>query len=77
MSDRIEENREEPLRLFGVRSSPEGYTLRDFLYRSHIPFEWTDLTSDKEARQSANVDNLQDARPLPVSIGNPIILRRA
>jgi thioredoxin reductase (NADPH) len=39
--------------------------IRDFLYRSGVPFEWIELHSDEQARQLAGVSSLQDNR-LPV-----------
>src|SRR5258708_7100230 len=56
---------EHPLRLLGTRNSSLAYALRDFLYRSGVPFEWIELTSDEQARELAQVRNLQDGR-LPV-----------
>ncbi len=55
-------------KLFGL-DTPEAYQLRDFLQRVDVPFEWTCLTSDKEARQLAGVDSLADVR-LPVCLLN-------
>ena len=36
--------------LYGTANSAEAYTLRDFLKRSGMPFEWKELSSDDEAR---------------------------
>jgi thioredoxin reductase (NADPH) len=55
------------LRLLGTFGSPAAYSLRDFLYRSGVPFEWIALTTDQQARELAQVDNLQDSR-LPVCL---------
>jgi thioredoxin reductase (NADPH) len=44
-----------------------AYTIRDFLHRSDVPFEYVDLKSDEEARRHAGVDSLKDGR-LPVCI---------
>jgi thioredoxin reductase (NADPH) len=55
------------VRLLGTHGSAAAYMLRDFLYRSGVPFEWIGLTTDERARELAQVDNLQDAR-LPVCI---------
>ncbi|HYO80499.1 MAG TPA: hypothetical protein VES20_03790 [Bryobacteraceae bacterium] len=38
------------VKLFGVRGSPAAYTLRDFLQRSVVAFDWVELTTDEEAR---------------------------
>jgi thioredoxin reductase (NADPH) len=55
------------LRLFGTHGSPNSYGLRDFLYRSNVPFEWIELTSDQQARELAQVNDLHDRR-LPVCV---------
>jgi thioredoxin reductase (NADPH) len=55
------------LKLFAPRGSASAYTIRDFLHRSDIPFEYVELKSDEEARRHAGVDNLKDPR-LPVCI---------
>ena len=55
------------LRIFGTRGSPAAYTIRDFLQRSDVPFEWIEVASDQQARTEAGVDNLQDSR-LPVCV---------
>ena len=56
---------EHPLRLLGTRGSSGAYVLRDFLHRSGVPFEWMELTTDEQARELAQVSNLQDSR-LPI-----------
>ncbi|MGH9439096.1 MAG: NAD(P)/FAD-dependent oxidoreductase, partial [Terriglobia bacterium] len=55
------------LRLFGTRGSARAYSLRDFLQRSDIPFEWNELASDAQAAEQAQVANLRDSR-LPVCV---------
>ena len=55
------------LRLLGTHGSSTGYGLRDFLYRSNVPFEWIELTSDEQARELAQVNDLHDPR-LPVCL---------
>jgi thioredoxin reductase (NADPH) len=44
-----------------------AYTIRDFLHRSDVPFEWIQLTTDEDARARAGVAHLHDPR-LPVCI---------
>jgi thioredoxin reductase (NADPH) len=56
---------EHQLRLLGTHGSSAAYALRDFLYRSGVPFEWVELTTDEQARELAQVSDLQDGR-LPV-----------
>jgi thioredoxin reductase (NADPH) len=46
--------------------SAHAYAIRDFLYRSDVPFEWVELHSDEDARQ-AGVKDLRDPR-LPVCL---------
>lgn len=55
------------LRLFGPHGSSTSYGLRDFLYRSNVPFEWIELSSDRQARELAQVNDLHDHR-LPVCL---------
>jgi hypothetical protein len=43
----------------GRAGSPMGYMIRDFLYRSDIPFEWIELRDDKAAREMAVSDGRQ------------------
>src|ERR1700730_1006203 len=56
---------EHQLRLMGTHGSCTAYALRDFLYRSGVPFEWIELSTDEQARELAQVGNLLDGR-LPV-----------
>jgi thioredoxin reductase (NADPH) len=67
MSESNQGNGERPLRLFGARRSSTAYTLRDFLHRSDVPFEWIELSTDEQARELAQVANLLDGR-LPVCL---------
>ncbi len=55
------------LRLYGNRGCGEAWSIRDFLQRSDVPFTWTELTSDEEARQLPQVSSLHDPR-LPLCI---------
>jgi thioredoxin reductase (NADPH) len=67
MTASISTEGEHQLRLLGTHGSSAAYALRDFLYRSDVPFEWVELTTDEQARELAQVSNLQDGR-LPVCI---------
>ena len=55
------------IRIFGTRGSAACYSIRDFLHRSDVPFQWIELTSDEQARSSAGVEGLNDPR-LPVCV---------
>jgi thioredoxin reductase (NADPH) len=55
------------VRIIGKAGSPMAYTIRDFLHRSDVPFEWVQLTTDEEARSLAGVEHLYDPR-LPVCV---------
>src|SRR6476660_9088043 len=53
--------------IFGPPGSALGYAIRDFLYRSDVPFEWVQLATDAQARSDAGVEHLADSR-LPVCV---------
>jgi thioredoxin reductase (NADPH) len=55
------------VKLLGKAGSALAYTIRDFLNRSDVPFEWIELHNDEEARTLAGVEGLNDSR-LPVCI---------
>src|SRR4030088_3202668 len=60
MSSRTEDKADANIRLLGTRGSALAYAIRDFLYRSDVPFEWVELTSDEQARSAAQVSGLDD-----------------
>ena len=53
------------IKIYGTRGSAACYSIRDFLHRSDVPFQWIDLASDKQARAEAQVSGLEDYR-LPI-----------
>jgi thioredoxin reductase (NADPH) len=53
--------------ILGPPGSALGYAIRDFLYRSDVPFEWVQLATDAQARSDAGVEHLADSR-LPVCV---------
>jgi thioredoxin reductase (NADPH) len=53
--------------MFGPPGSALGYAIRDFLYRSDVPFAWVPLSTDAQARSQAGVESLADAR-LPICV---------
>jgi thioredoxin reductase (NADPH) len=67
MTEQAQEQRLPVVKIYGRRGSSDGYSIRDFLHRCDIPFEWVDLDSDESARQFAGVQSLKDAR-LPLCV---------
>ena len=53
------------IKIYGTRGSAACYSIRDFLHRSDVPFQWIDLTSNQQARAEAQVSGLADQR-LPI-----------
>ena len=53
--------------IFGPPGSALSYAIRDFLYRSDVPFAWVQLMTDAQARSEAGVANLADPR-LPICV---------
>ncbi len=56
-----------PVKIIGAAGSSAAYTLRDFLQRSDVPFEWVELANDTQARTEADVESTRDSR-LPICI---------
>jgi len=65
MDESVAVSKKQPLEIYGPRTSPKAYAIRDFLYRSDMPFIWVELKSDEEARKKAGVSSLRDSR-LPI-----------
>src|SRR5258707_15693366 len=62
------------VKIYGTRGSATCYALRDFLQRSDVPFEWTDLTSGEAAGAEAGGRGPDDPS-LPVCVfsdGTPL-----
>jgi thioredoxin reductase (NADPH) len=55
------------IQLLGTRGDAAAYSLRDFLHRCDVPFDWIELASDEQARALAQASGLNDPR-LPVCI---------
>jgi thioredoxin reductase (NADPH) len=53
--------------IVGRPGSAIAWAIRDFLYRSDVPFRWVEVRDDAEARDKAQVPRADDAR-LPVCI---------
>ncbi len=56
-----------PLTLYGPAGSSAAYTIRDFLHRSDVPFDYVELKTEEQARRELGVDGLKDSR-LPVCL---------
>jgi thioredoxin reductase (NADPH) len=54
------------VKIFGKSGSAPAFAIRDFLYRSDVPFEWIELRGDDQARETG-FDGLHDRR-LPVCV---------
>ena len=55
------------VKIYGTRGSAACYSLRDFLHRSDVPFEWIDLTSGEAAGAEAGVAGPHDPA-MPVCV---------
>src|ERR1017187_5251679 len=55
------------LTMFGLAGSAAAYTLRDFLQRSSVEFDWIELSSADDAHRLAGVDGMGDPR-LPICV---------
>jgi thioredoxin reductase (NADPH) len=67
MAERSDTGAPALVRVLGRRGSAPCYAIRDFLYRSDVPFEYIELTTDEQARSEAGVEHLYDSR-LPVCV---------
>ena len=55
------------LHILGTRGSSEAYAIREFLYRCGVPFQWSELSNDEQARAQAQLTGLTDGR-LPLCV---------
>src|SRR5262245_12309652 len=67
MGERSESRAAPLVRVFVRHGSAPCYAIRDFPYRSDVPFEYVELTTDEDARSLAGVNYLHDSR-LPVCV---------
>lgn len=51
------------IKLYGSRGCPAAYAIRDFLYRSDIPFEWIELPSDVRSSDQGPARGIREAPP--------------
>jgi thioredoxin reductase (NADPH) len=66
MNDQSSGKQPPSVKIFAKTESAPAYAIRDFLHRGDVPFEWTELKNDEQARE-VGVENLSDQR-LPVCI---------
>lgn len=64
MSDLLTQSPPARVTIFGRTASPGSYAIRDFLYRSDVPFNWIEVRDDQQARE-LGLQNARDSR-LPV-----------
>jgi thioredoxin reductase (NADPH) len=57
----------EGIRVIGHRWSSESHTMRDFLARNQVPFQWLDIATDPEAEQLLALSGY-DATKVPIVI---------
>ena len=55
----------EGIRVAGARWSPQSYTIKDFLSRSQVPYQWIDIDQDPSMRELVNSITGDEAK-LPV-----------
>jgi thioredoxin reductase (NADPH) len=61
-----ESTQSSPVQVIGIPGCSAAYSIRDFLHRSDVPFDWVVLKDDQEARR-LGVEGLGDVR-LPLTI---------
>jgi thioredoxin reductase (NADPH) len=66
MSDEVKTDDSVKAKLFGRAGSSRAHAIRDFLYRSDVPFEWIELKSDEQAR-SVGLERIDEGQ-LPVCV---------
>src|SRR5437762_1780184 len=63
----MDESDQPTIKIYGTPGSAACYSIRDFLHRSDVPFEWIDLTSGEQACAEAGVRGPQ-VPSLPVCV---------
>src|ERR1051325_9797478 len=61
----------EGIRVLGNRWSPASHSIKDFLARNHVPYQWLDIetaASDSEVRSLIELLDEEDIRSLPIVI---------
>src|SRR5437868_771265 len=55
------------VKIIGRPGSATAYTIRDFLHRCDVPFEWVEVKDDEQALALAGINQVTDSR-LPICI---------
>jgi len=61
----------EGIRVLGNRWSPASHSIKDFLARNHVPYQWLDIetvASDSEVRALVELLDEEETRSLPIAI---------
>ena len=65
MTDQLSGTQPASVRIFGKAESAPAYAIRDFLHRGDVPFEWTELKNDEQAREiGVEISVINDCRSL-------------
>ena len=56
----------EGIRVAGARFSPASFTVKDFLSRNHVPYQWIDVVTDAKTRALVTSIVGEELAPLPI-----------
>ena len=63
MTDPIrDQQNSQKIKVYGREGSTEGYTIRDFLTRTVVEFEWVDLTCEDDCRKELGLSDFESLR---------------
>ncbi len=62
MSETQEKSQGPKIKVVGKPGCAMAYTIRDFLQRSDVLFEWVAVTDNDQARREAGVETVDDRR---------------
>jgi thioredoxin reductase (NADPH) len=60
------QSRPPKVKIFGRTGAPLAYAIRDFLHRNDVPFEWTEVTNEEQARALGLGDIRKHKKPVCV-----------
>ena len=66
MADEQKTQQQSKVKVYGRPGCSRAYAIRDFLYRSDVPFEWTEIKDDEQARAVGVSGAVNAAFPLCV-----------